>query len=152
MNSAFPKFAFICAFGGVALVARTANAASPDLVPIPSRLVSTGTVSIQNAGDGPAAPSVATVNCHKVGHVGPGGGCPELPPHSEYSDPAYPDVVVVHIPKIKKGHVYSVGLSFWSALVWPPGDYTLTITADAGNAVAESNEGNNTASGVKHSP
>ena len=123
----------------------------PDLRPIPSRAL-LGFVSIKNYGPGPAAASVATLKCQKVGVPGPGGHCPDPGPVPAYTDAAYPDAVVVHVPALAAGHVYSVKLSFWDALVWPSGSYTLTETADAGTTVAETNEGNNVGDAVKVVP
>ena len=113
----------------------------PDLRPLESRVL-TGTVSIKNFGPGPAAASIATLVCQKVG-AEPGGHCPDPGPIPEFTDAAYPNAVVVHVPALAAGHVYNLKLPFWNALVWPSGSYTLTLTADAGATVAETNEGNN---------
>jgi len=122
----------------------------PDLRPIASRVLS-GTVSIKNFGPGPAAASIATLVCQKQG-AGPGGHCPEPGAIAEFTDPGYPNAVVVHVPALAAGHVYSLKLPFWDALVWPSGDYDLTLTADAGTTVAETNEGNNVGVATKHVP
>src|SRR5689334_23617507 len=107
----------------------------PDLRPIAPRVL-TGTVSIKNYGPGPAAASIATLVCQKQG-VARGGHCPEPGPIPEFTDPAYPNAVVVHVPPLAAGHVFNFKLPFWDALVWSSGDYDLTLTADAGTAVPE---------------
>lgn len=122
----------------------------PDLRPIESRML-TGTVSIKNFGPGPSAASVATVVCQKVGARG-GGHCPDPGRIPEFESGAYPNAVVVNIPALAAGHVYSLELPFWDALVWPSGSYNLTVTADAGATVAETNEGNNVGVAVKVVP
>ncbi len=118
----------------------------PDLIPqIPNPM--NGTLVVKNIGTGPAGPSKLTLDCHKVGHVGGGGGCVDPPAWlaAAYHDPAFPDKVTVSIPALAPGASYSHTLSFWSVLKWPSGKYDFTGVADAANAVAESNEANNTA-------
>jgi hypothetical protein len=124
----------------------------PDLRPIPSRAAEHGTISIKNFGPGNAAASIATLVCQKVGVRGPGGHCPDPGRIPQYEDAAYPNAVVVHVPPIAAGHVYSVKLTFWDKLVWTSGSYTFTETADAGATVAETNEGNNVGDAVKVVP
>ena len=120
--------------------ALTARAA--DLQPIPSR-IEHGVVSVRNAGSAAAGPSIATVNCHLPGQR---GGCPELPPEAlaPYTNPAYPNRVVVNIPAIPAGHTHSHTLTFFDADDWPSGSYVFEFVVDAGATVAETNEGNNT--------
>lgn len=122
----------------------------PDLRPIESRML-TGTVSIKNFGPGPSAASVATVVCQKVGARN-GGHCPDPGRIPEFENGAYPNAVVVNVPALAPGHVYSLKLPFWDALVWPSGSYNLTVTADAGATVAETNEGNNVGVAAKVVP
>ncbi|MBI1209997.1 MAG: hypothetical protein GC190_00920 [Alphaproteobacteria bacterium] len=122
----------------------------PDLRPIPSRALM-GTVSIKNYGPGPAAASVATLVCQKVG-VTNGGQCPDPGRVPEFEDPAYPNAVVVHVPALAPGHVYSLKLPFWDGLAWTSGSYQLTLRADAGGTVAETNEGNNVGVATKVVP
>lgn len=131
--------------GAGRLVAR-----SPDLVPIPSR-IEHGVVSVRNAGAAASAPSVVTVNCHKVGQR---GGCVDVPDRliAQYEDPAFPNLLVVDVPALAPGHVYNHTLTFWDDIVWPAGAYQFDYVADAGAAVAESNEGNNTGSHVWNVP
>jgi len=130
--------------------ANTASAAAADLVPIPSRLAF-GVVSVRNAGDAAAGPSVVTINCHKAGET---GGCAEIPRRfaARYASPAYPNKLVVHVPALAPGHVYSHTLPFWAGLVWASGTYDFDFVVDAGAAVAESNEANNTGTYVKVVP
>lgn len=117
---------------------------SPDLVPIPSR-IEHGVVSVRNAGASASAPSLVTVNCHLPGHE---GGCPDIPPAliAAYENPAYPNRLVVQVPAIQPGHVHNHTLTFWDDVTWPAGSYQFDYVADAGAVVAESNEGNNSAS------
>ncbi len=120
----------------------TARAA--DLIPIPSR-IEHGVVSVRNAGSVASAPSVVTVNCHLPGEE---GGCVDVPAAliAAYENPAYPNRLVVNVPAIQPGHVYNHTLTFWDDISWPTGAYQFDYVADAGSAVAETNEGNNTAS------
>ncbi len=113
-----------------------------DLQPIPSR-IEHGVVSVRNTGTANSGPSIATVNCHLPGQQ---GGCPELPAAAvaAYSNPAYPNRLVVNIPAIQAGHVHNHNLSFWEDLEWPSGSYVFEFVVDAGGTVNESNEGNNT--------
>ncbi len=111
---------------------------SADLVPIPARMKH-GTVSVRNAGTATAAASIVTVVCKKKG----GGSCAESPALARYANPAYPNALVVPVPKLAAGKVYNFKLPFWNGLVWAPGHYRFTMKADAAGSVAESNEGNN---------
>lgn len=122
-------------------------AASPDLVPIPSRIAH-GVVSVRNVGTAASAPSLVTINCHRPGQR---GGCVDIPPRYEaaYTNGAYPNRLVVQVPAIQPGHVYNHTLPFWGAMAWPSGeDFQFDYVADADAANAESNEGNNTGSFV----
>jgi hypothetical protein len=114
-------------------------AKSPDLVPIASRMLQGG-VSVRNAGSADSGPSVATVVCQKVGGK---GGCAESPALKKYENAAYPNALVVDVPAVKAGHVYTHTLPFWNSLKWEKGTYQFTVTADAGKQVGETNEGNN---------
>ncbi len=131
--------------------AATAASAAPDLVPIPSRLAH-GVVSVRNAGDALAGPSVVTINCHKPGMA---GGCVDIPAAfvANYTNPAYPNRLVVNVPRLPRGRVFNHTLPFWGAMVWPPGTYNFDFVVDAGGAVAEgAGEGNNTGTYVKIVP
>lgn len=111
-----------------------------DLVPVPSRVLN-GVVSIRNVGSAASVPSVATLNCDKVG--GGGGHCAEAPGMAAYENPMYPNRVVVMIPALAPGAIHNHTLAFWSDLDWETGSYNFVLQADAGSAVAETNEGNN---------
>lgn len=126
----------------------TARAA--DLIPIPSR-IEHGVVSVRNAGSVASAPSVVTVNCHLPGQE---GGCVDVPAAliAPYENPAYPNRLVVNVPAIEPGHVFNHTLSFWDDISWPTGAYQFDYVADAGSAVAETNEGNNAASHTWNAP
>jgi len=131
-------------------VAGTASAAGADLTPIPSRLAF-GVVSVRNAGDAAARPSVVTINCHKPRIS---GGCVDIPARfaPNYTNPAYPNKLVVNVPALPPGHVFNHTLPFWGGLAWPSGTYHFDFVADAGGAVAETNEANNTGTYVKVVP
>ena len=143
---------FVAAATFISLIstAGVASAAGADLVPIASRLAF-GEVSVRNAGTSAARPSVVTINCHKEGMR---GGCAEIPARfaPNYTDPAYPNRLVVHVPALPPGHVFNHSLPFWGGLVWASGTYDFDFVADAGGVVAESNEGNNTDTYVKVVP
>jgi hypothetical protein len=128
------------------LVARTI-----DLQPIPSR-IEHGVVSIRNTGTATSAPSIATVVCHLPGQR---GGCgPDLPDDvmEDYEDAAYPNAVVVQIPAIQPGHVYSHNLTFWDEIDWATGAYQFDFVADASGTNNETSEANNTGSHVWNVP
>lgn len=127
-----------------------AAAAAPDLVPIPSRLEH-GVVSVRNVGDTLAGPSVVTINCHKPGMA---GGCVDIPPAfvANYTNAAYPNRLVINVPRLPAGRVFNHTLPFWRRMAWPGGTYNFDFVADAGGTVAESNEGNNTGTYVKIVP
>ena len=131
-------------------VAARASAAGADLVPIPSRLAF-GVVSVRNAGDAAAAPSIVTINCHKPGMR---GGCVDIPARfaPNYTNPAYPNKLVVNVPALAPGHVFNHNLPFWGGLAWPSGTYHFDFVVDAGAVVAETNEANNTGTYVKVVP
>ena len=141
----------IAAFFSFASIASTASA-GPDLVPIPSRLAH-GVVSVRNAGDAVAGPSVVTINCHKPGMA---GGCVDIPAAfaPNYTNPAYPNRLVVNVPRLLRGHVFNHTLPFWAAMVWPSGTYNFDFVVDAGGTVPEGvvGEGNNTGTYVKIVP
>ena len=131
----------------------TPAAAAPDLVPIQTNPPN-GTVGVRNAGTTAAGPTKLLVSCKKVGFPGPGGGCPEIPPDqlAAYSDPAFPDQVVVRIPALRPGQRFEHRLTFWDQLCWPaggaaapaPAAYVISARADAANSEAEGvDEGNN---------
>lgn len=112
--------------------------ASPDLVPVPNRILQ-GTVSVRNVGSANAGAFVVTAQCQKQG----GGSCADHPGLKAYANPAYPGRLVVNVPSLQKGKVFNHKLPFWNALDWDPGNYNFVLEADAGKSVAETNEGNN---------
>ena len=134
--------AFVTIDAGLSAQAQV-TAAAPDLVPIPSRILQ-GTVSVRNVGSANAGAFLVTVQCQKQG----GGGCAEHPGMNKYTDPAYPNRLVVKVPGLQKGKVFNHKLSFWDALVWAPGNYNFIVEADPAKKVGETNEGNNIAGAV----
>lgn len=130
--------------------AASVASAAPDLQPIPSRLAH-GVVSVRNTGDAIAGASVVTINCHKPGME---GGCTDIPPAfvAAYTNPAYPNRLVVNVPRLPARRVFNHTLPFWGAMVWAPGTYHFDYVADAGGTVAEGNEANNTGTYVKNVP
>jgi hypothetical protein len=116
--------------------------ASPDLVPVPNRILQ-GTISVRNVGSANAGAFVVTAQCQKQGAAGGGGECADHPGLKAYANPAYPNRLVVNVPGLQKGKVFNHKLPFWSELDWDPGNYNFLIEADAGKSVAEINEGNN---------
>lgn len=132
-----------CATLGLALaLAAGSAAAQPNLVPVLSSPMGAG-VGVQNTGDSAAGPSHLTINCTKMGKAD--GGCPETPGLAAYADPAYPNRVVIEVPALEPGESFNHDLAFWGDISWTPGTYLFAARADAGNAVAESNERNNSA-------
>lgn len=126
------------------------TAKAPNLVPIASRMQK-GTVSVRNTGSAAAGPFKVTVECNVVGRR---GGCVDPPERAvaPYEDPAFPNKLTVTVPGLAAGHVFSHKISFWDGLVWPSGNYEFTVVADAGGAVAETNEGDNTGGTVMGVP
>lgn len=116
-------------------------AAQPDLVPQLNNPM-TASVGVQNLGDTVAGPSHLTINCTEFGQAD--GGCPDIPGLAAYADPAFPNRVVVDVPQLQPGQSFNHNLTFWNAIAWPAGTFVFQAEADAGNAVAEANEGNNT--------
>ena len=121
-------------------------AAKPDLVPISNDLATNGTAIVWNNGTVAAGPTKLLVSCKKVGFPGPGGGCPPIPPDqlAAYSDPAFPNQIVVRVPALQPRTRFDHHLTFWDRLCWPAGSYVISARADVGNSEAEGvNEGNN---------
>jgi subtilase family serine protease len=52
--------------------------------------------------------------------------------------------LVLDVPNLAPGAVFPSTVPFWASLVFSPGTYQFTATADFTFLVAESNEGNNT--------
>ncbi len=129
----------------VAAFSAPAHAASPDL--IADFNTTTGTVTVKNDSGVAAGASVVTIKCQrrKPPVVGGGGGCPEIPRTFmfNYTNPAFPDSLAINVGPLAPGAVFNHALPFFGGLVFPSGAYAFTVRADAGGAVAESNEANN---------
>lgn len=133
-----PRLISFAAFGLANLA--TAAVAAPDLVANPARLAG-GEVVVRNQGDARAkVESVVTINCHQPGME---GGCAEIPAAFEaaYSDPAFPNRLVVRVPRLRPGRSVRHRLPFWAAMVWPSGTYNFDFVVDAGGAVIEGDAG-----------
>ena len=132
---------------GVLLAASGTTAfAGADLMPDAGNLISGGEAAVINNGDAASGPSHLIIVCKKTS--GP-GGCAEDAGMAAYASPAYPNAVVIDVPALEPGESYAHVLAFWDALVWPVGTYKLTLTADAGQEVAEDSERNNKTSATK---
>lgn len=115
-------------------------AAQPNLAPLLNAPMN-ASVAVQNTGTTASGPSHLTINCTKFGKAD--GGCPDAPGMAAYIDPAFPNRVVIDVPALQPGESFGHDLSFWNSIAWTPGTYVFDAVADAGNAVAESDEGNN---------
>jgi CARDB len=137
---------------GSLCVAGGALAAGMDLVP--DFDVKTGTITIKNLGTAQGAAGVVQIKCVRTfPAVTSGGGCPDLPPGNEsYINPAFPQSAVVTLKGIRANGTLTHKLAFWDKLAWTTGKYTITVIADAGNTVAETNETNNAKDFVKSFP
>jgi hypothetical protein len=126
------------------------TAKAPNLVPIASRMLK-GTVSVRNTGSANAGPFKVTVECNVVGRR---GGCAEPPKGAvaAYEVPAFPNKLTVSVASLAPGSVFNHKITFWDALVWPSGNYEFTVIADAGAAVAETNEADNSGGTVMGVP
>jgi hypothetical protein len=115
----------------------------PDLVPVLHSPMD-GWVQVKNIGTGNAGPSRLLIKCMKEGYPGPGGGCVDLPA-SAIAPPFFstPDALGLTVPAIPCGGEFHATMPWFANLKWPKGTYHFTATADVGNVVAESNEGNN---------
>lgn len=119
----------------------------PDLVPgVPDHVQ--GTVSVRNIGNGHAKASKLILLCgvQLAGRPDEIHGCNAVLPAdiSAYSDPAFPDQVIVKIPPLPPGGSYRHKLTFWPMYL-RNGSYGFQVHADHGREVIESNEENNTA-------
>lgn len=136
----FPGFLAGLGLAAAAGLAAGAAAAQPNLVPVLNNPMN-ASVGVQNTGTTAAGPSQLTINCTRFGQAD--GGCPDAPGLAAYADPAYPNRVVVEVPALQPGQSFNHNLAFWAATPWTPGTYVFDARADAGAAVAESNEANN---------
>jgi hypothetical protein len=121
--------------------------AGADLVPDASNLATMGQASVTNMGDAATEPSQLIIVCQKTS--GGMGGCAEDPGMAAYEDAAYPNAAVINVPALEPGETFDHVLEFWSGLVWGAGTYELTLTADAGEVIAEDDEANNQATAEK---
>jgi hypothetical protein len=124
-----------------------AASAASDLVPDASNLATIGQAAVTNMGDAAAEPSQLIITCQKTS--GGMGGCAEDPGMAAYEDAAYPNAAVINVPALEPGESFEHDLPFWGGLVWAAGTYELTLTADAGEVIAEDDEANNQATAEK---
>jgi hypothetical protein len=121
--------------------------AASDLVPDASHLATIGQAAVANMGDAASEPSQLIITCQKTS--GGMGGCAEDPGMAAYEDAAYPNAAVINVPALEPGERFEHALPFWGSLVWGAGTYELTLTADAGEAIAEDDDTNNQATAEK---
>jgi hypothetical protein len=134
--------------GAFVLAASSGTAfAGADLVPDASNLATMGQASVTNMGDAASEPSQLIIVCQKTN--GGMGGCAEDPGMAAYEDAAYPNAAVINVPALEPGETFDHVLEFWGGLVWGAGTYELTLTADAGEVIAEDDETNNQTSAEK---
>ena len=130
------------------LAASSASAfAASDLVPDASNLAADGQAAVTNTGDAASEPSQLIITCQKTS--GGMGGCAEDPGMAAYEDAAYTNAAVINVPALEPGESFEHALPFWGSLVWAAGTYELTLTADAGDVIAEDDETNNQATAEK---
>jgi hypothetical protein len=128
-----------CIALGMAATVSMAEAASADLKP--GFNVKNGRISVSNAGDAPAGRTYATIECATTVPA----GCPEpaAAALAPYQNASFPNAATVKFNPLKAGQTRSHKIAFYKDLVWAPGTYWLTVCVDAGDHVAEANEGNN---------
>jgi hypothetical protein len=114
----------------------------PDLVPVLHTPMD-GFLQVKNVGTGNAGPSELIVKCQKEG-VTSGGGCADLPA-AAIAPPFYstPEGLGLHVPALACGAEFHASFPPWPNMTWSKGTFKFTATADATNAVAETNEANN---------
>ncbi len=117
----------------------TLKVPKPDLIPILFKPM-TSKVAVRN-GAAHAGKSLLLIKCTAA----QAGGCAENAAMAPYINPAYLNYVVVKIPPLAPGQVYSHVLKFWKTFKWRKGKYRFTAKADGSGIVAESNESNNAA-------
>jgi hypothetical protein len=128
--------------GSAAVLVGTLTAKAPDLIVILPNPMN-GKVVVRNVGSAASGPSDVTLECIAVAEA---KSCAESPRMAPYENPAYPNKAWMAVPGLAPGAQWVHVLAFWNALVWPSGTFKFVGVADAGSAVAETNEGNNTAS------
>ena len=122
-----------------------AMANGPNLVPIASRMAK-GTISVRNTGTATAGSFKITVVC--ASRCAEGSDAEK----AAYTDPAFPGKITVSCAGLEPGHVFSHKIAYWDSLKWRPGTYEFTVVADAANAVAETDETDNTGGTVMGVP
>lgn len=103
--------------------------------------VQTGMVTVKNTGADPAGRSVVTVGCASAGTT----NCPDAPAAlmGPYELAGFPDVAAIKVPGLAGGKSFNHKISFYNMLNWQPGTYYLSVCADAGKWVPETNEADN---------
>lgn len=103
--------------------------------------VNTGMVTVKNTGSDPAGRSVVTIGCSSAGTT----NCPDAPAAlmGPYELAGFPDVAGIKVPSLAGGKSFNHKISFFNMLNWQPGTYYLSVCADAGNYVAETDEADN---------
>ncbi len=129
----------IAATAMTALAPMAEAAGLPDLKPAFN--TKTGKLTVKNTGGAKAGRSIATISCSASG----GGSCPDPTPAqmAPYTIPGYDDVAAIKFGPIAANSSKSKVIGLVQTLNWLPGSYWLTVCVDAGQHVAESNEGNN---------
>jgi len=122
----------------------TERSPHPDLVPVASDPFF-GIVYVENDGDSTAGASKLLMTCKQSKQS---GECPTSSAMEDLYDGKLGGFVK-DLPPIPAGQVKRVVFPM-SGLVWEKGIYTFSVTADAGRAVAESSEDNNTAIKTVH--
>ena len=100
--------------------------------------------SVKNVGDAAAGPSAVLVKCRATAGGAPKGTCPSDPSFGPLFDASLGGFVVA-VPGIPAGGTRLVPLPPHGPIAWPAGTYEFSAIADVRHAVAERNEGNNTA-------
>lgn len=115
---------------------------APDLVALLHTPMD-GWLAVKNAGTGNAATSRLVLRCRKANWTGTGTGCPDPP--ASVAAPFYKTSgwIGVTVPALACGATFEAPMPWWGAVAFAPGTYSFDATADVGNTVAESNEGNN---------
>lgn len=118
-----------------------ANSAFAGANLVPGFNTKTGVVMVKNTGTDPASRSVVTVGCSSAGST----PCPDAPAAltAPYDIAGFPNVAAIKVPDLAAGKSFSHKISFYNNLVWQPGTYYLSVCADAGNYIAETNEADN---------
>jgi len=99
-----------------------------------------GIAYVENKGDTDAKASKLLMTCDQVGQK---GGCPTNPAMERIYDFTLGGYVI-DVPALPAGKVQRI-LFPMTNLKWDKGQYTFSLTADAGRAVTETSESNNTA-------